>query len=292
MVSSIPCDCFLLATPRAPAKRLIATSAPPAHIAFTVLFIGALALALAHLGLRFISGVDGPVNMQAPAFGTASAPYSDALLWIFGGMQFLLEGSDVALTPNLYRPTIGILFGSVMAVFNSAEAVPAFFFFSLVVVLAVAGLIAMGTRIALMFGLWAMLCVALPGAPLWHALVNVPMPDLPALLFSLTGLFLVLLFLDRRAGVLALCVGLLCLGIATAIRGALLPAGFLLIALCCWQRGWKNVGVLAVAGLASFLAPFILDSLLQRHYQTYNNAFAAFYCVVHDATRFWTSGVR
>ena len=67
----------------------------------------------------------------------------------------------------------------------------------------------MGTRIALMFGLWAMLCVAIPGAPLWHALVNVPMPDLPALLFSLTGLFLVLLFLDRRAGVLALCVGLL-----------------------------------------------------------------------------------
>ena len=45
-------------------------------------------------------------------------------------MQFLLEGSDVALTPNLYRPTIGILFGSVMAVFNSAEAVPAFFFFA------------------------------------------------------------------------------------------------------------------------------------------------------------------
>ena len=59
--------------------------------------------------------------------------------------------------------------------------------------------------------------------------------------------------------------------------------------LCCWQRGWKNVGLLAVAGLVSFLAPFILDSVLQRHYHTYNNAFAAFYCVVHDATRFWTS---
>ena len=162
-----------------------------------------------YLGLRFFDGVDAPLNMQAPVFGSASAPYSDALLWIYGGMQFLLEGSDVALTPYLYRPTIGILFGSVMAVFNSAEAVPAFFFFSILCVLAVVGLIAIGTRIALMFGLWAMLCVALPGAPLWHALVNVPMPDLPALLFSLSGLFFVLLFLDRRAGVFALCVGLL-----------------------------------------------------------------------------------
>ncbi len=164
-----------------------------------------------------------------------------------------------------------------------------FFFLSLMVVLAIAGLIAIGTRIGLIFGLWAILCVALPGASLWQAVVNVPMPDLPALLFSLSGVFFVLLFLDRRAGILTLCVGLLLLGIATAIRGVLLPAGFLLIALCCWQRGWKNVGLLAVAGVVSFLAPFILDSVLQRHYHTYNNAFAAFYCVVHDATRFWTS---
>ena len=122
---------YLLATPRAPAERLVVASAAPERIALTVLFLGALALALVYLGLRFFDGVDAPLNMQAPVFGTASAPYSDALLWIFGGMQFLLEGSDVALTPNLYRPTIGILFGSVMAVFNSAEAVPAFFFFSL-----------------------------------------------------------------------------------------------------------------------------------------------------------------
>ena len=176
-----------------------------------------------------------------------------------------------------------------MAVFDSAEAVPVFFFFSLIVVLAIAGLIAIGTRIGLIFGLWAILCVALPGASLWQAVVNVPMPDLPALLFSLSGLFFVLLFLDRRVGILTLCVGLLLLGIATAIRGALLPAGFLLIVLCCWQRGWKRVGLLAISGLASFLIPFILDNLLQRHYQTYNNAVVGFYCVVHDATRFWTS---
>lgn len=279
---------FLLATPRVPTERLIAASAPPARIAFTVLFVGALALALAHLGLRFLI-IDAPVNMQAPGFGSASAPYSDALLWIFGGLQFLLEGSDVAVTPNLYRPTIGILFGSVMAVWNSVEAVPAFFFFSLLVVLAIAGLTTIGTRIAVMLGLWAILCVALPNAPLWHALVNLPMPDLPALLFSLSGLFLVLLFLNRRAGAFALCIGLLLLGIATAIRGALLPAGFLLIVLCCWQRGWKKVGLLAISGLASFLMPFVLDNLLQRHYQTHNNAVVGFYCVVHDATRFWTS---
>ena len=79
------------------------------------------------------------------------------------------------------------------------------------------------------------------------------------------------------------------LGIATAIRGALLPAGFLLILLCCWQRGWKNIAPLAIAGLASFLAPFILDNLLRQQYHTDNNAVIAFYCVVHDATRFWTS---
>ncbi len=106
---------FLVATPRVRAGRLVATSAAPSLIALSVLFIGVLGLALVHLCLRFFAGFDGPVNMQAPAFGTASVPYSDALLWIFGGMQFLLEGSDVALTPNLYRPTIGILFGSVMA---------------------------------------------------------------------------------------------------------------------------------------------------------------------------------
>ena len=192
---------FLLATPRASAARVAFASPAPERIAPAVLFLGALALALAHLGLRFFDGVDAPLNMQAPVFGSAGAPYSDALLWIYGGMQFLLEGSDVALTPYLYRPTIGILFGSVMAALNSAEAVPAFFFFSLLVVIAIAVVITIGTRIALMLALWAMLCVAIPGAPLWHAFVNVPMPDVPALLFSVSGLLLVLLFLDRRAGV-------------------------------------------------------------------------------------------
>lgn len=280
---------LLVVIPRTPAERLIAARAPPAHIAVTVLFVGAFALALAYLSQRFFTGIDAPVNMLAPVFGSASVPYSDALLWILGGLQFLLEGSDVALTPYLYRPTIGILFGSVMAVFNSAEAVPTFFFLSLLCVLALVSLIASGTRIALMFGLWAMLCVALPGAPLWHVLVNAPMPDLPALLFSVSGLLFVVLFLNRRAGVFALCIGLLLLGIATAIRGALLPAGFLLIVLCCWQRGWKNVGPLAIAGLASFLTPFILDSFLQRHYHINNNAVVHFYCVVHDAARFWSA---
>jgi hypothetical protein len=42
--------------------------------------------------------------------------------------------------------------------------------------------------------------------------------------------------------------------------------------------------------LASFLTPFVFDNLLQRHYQTYNNAVVAFYCVVQDVTRFWTAG--
>ena len=184
-------------------------------------------------------------------------------------MQFLLEGSDVALTPYLYRPTIGILFGSVMAVFNSAEAVPTFFFFSILCVLAVVGLIAIGTRIALMFGLWAMLCVALPGAPLWHALVNVPMPDVPALLFSLSGLLFVLLFLDRRAGVSALCIGLLLLGIATAIRGALLPAGFLLdcaVLLAAWLEERRSY--LPLRAWRAFSHRSFWTVLLQRHYHT------------------------
>ena len=80
-----------------------------------------------------------------------------------------------------------------MAVFNSAEAVPTFFFFAVLPCLLSR---ADGQRntdcVDLRF--MGLAVHRTSRAPLWHAQVHVPMPDVPALLFSLSGLFLVLLF--------------------------------------------------------------------------------------------------
>ena len=204
-------------------------------------------------------------------------------------MQFLLEGSDVALTANLYRPTIGILFGSVMAVFNSAEAVPAFFFFSLIVVLAIAGLIAIGTRIGLML---RFVGHALRGTSRRFTLAGGG--KRPDARFTCSSVLIIGCLLCpsvsrstsrhsdamRRIAIAGYRNG----DPRRVVAGRISSDCAVLLAARLEERG-----LLAVAGLVSFLAPFILDSLLQRHYHTYNNAFAAFYCVVHDATRFWTS---
>ena len=93
----------LLATPRSRAERLIAANGPPAHVALRVLFLGVLALALVQLGLRFFTAVTGPVNMQAPAFGSGERALLRRTALDLWWDAILLEGSDVALTPNLYR---------------------------------------------------------------------------------------------------------------------------------------------------------------------------------------------
>ena len=254
---------FLVAMPFGARQRSIARKFPSARVAIAGLFLSAVGLALILLGQRFAAEMAAPVNLNAMPFGSPHAPDSDAMLWAFGGLQFLLEGPDVPLTPNLYRPTLAIWFGSLMAIFSSIEAVPTFFFFSVLAFLAGASAIAlaMPTRLLLLLSLWAMLCVTLPDAPIWHTLVTVPMPDLPALLFSLIGLFLVALFFQGRVGLFAACIGFLFLGAATTIRGALLPAGFILVLLGCWQRGWKSTGWFATVALASFLTPFVFDNV-------------------------------
>src|SRR6476646_10736553 len=66
-----------------------------------------------------------PENMAAPTFGTAWAPYSDALgPWLEGGFSFLLGLSPPTY---LYRPTIGLFWGSILAAIESVAGIPLFF---------------------------------------------------------------------------------------------------------------------------------------------------------------------
>jgi hypothetical protein len=63
--------------------------------------------------------------MAAPTFGTAWAPYSDSLgPWLEGAITFLFGQS----TPNyLYRPTVGLFWGSILALTGKVAWVPAIF---------------------------------------------------------------------------------------------------------------------------------------------------------------------
>ena len=105
------------------------------------------------------------------------------------------------------------------------------------------------------------------------------------------GLFFVPLFFDGRVGFLLMHripISGHCYGDSWRAATRRFSSRSARLLAARMERHW----MLAIVGLASFLAPFAFDNFLQRHYQTYNNAVVGFFCVVHDATRFWTSGLR
>ncbi len=251
-----------------------------------LVFSIAVLLAAILLAEQFELGLTAPTDPHSTILGTAKAPYSDALLWMFGAVQLSMERWHVQLDPYDYRPTISILFGSILPIFRRVDAIPIFFFSSFLCTVFVSSSLLATTRIGWAVGSWCILTALLPHASLWQTLVTNPMPDLPALVFTLTGTVFVLYGLER-SDTFSFCVGLFSFGIAAAIRGAMLPAGLSILGLWWWKYP-RASSLIRACALVSFAIPIILDNFFQHILHTMNNAPVALYCAATDPTHFWT----
>lgn len=254
----------------------------------TIAGIAAL-VCVATLALDFVHVFRGTENMAAPAYGTASAPYSDALdPWLGGGLSFLFD-----LTPptRLYRPTIGVFWGSVLAMSERVDMIPILFsawFFAIVSAMLVIERNESGVRYATIAWLAiSALSFTETLQTLYVATANV---DLAAFVFTLSG---VILLLWQRPGSGRLDPGLLaaavCLGVAAAVRGPMLLAGpFVIVASTMISRD-SRVTRLLVAGTL-FSLPLIIDGALQRQFGVTNNGLVSLFCVYSDSKHAWTPG--
>lgn len=217
----------------------------------------------------------------ATTYGTAWMPYSDALgPWLQGGLSILF-----GLPPPdyLYRPTIGVFWGSLLGAAGHPAAIPAFFSAWLLAFIAFTLTTGADARArhAMVVGLGV---CALGFATLWrHVFISSLGIDFASLVFTLTGATLVLAA-GGRAPLLAGCV---CLGIAAAVRGPMALAGPLLIAARVLLIDRQSPRAL-VACAALFAAPLVADLAMQRWFGVVNNALPALFCVYSDPTRTWT----
>lgn len=101
---------------------------PPAKVLrqiFTVVIVAAFAVCLMIFAWRTsVTFFEFKNPVQAANMGVASAPYSDALgPWPQGSMSYYLHGVPAT---QLYRPTIGLFFGTIISATQSIAAVPIF----------------------------------------------------------------------------------------------------------------------------------------------------------------------
>jgi hypothetical protein len=242
------------------------------------------AAVLVSLAFAFFAVFGTPENMAAPAFGTAWAPYSDALgPWFEGGLTFLF-----GLPPPvyLYRPTIGLFWGSILGATGRAEMIPMLFTAMLLGAFAAFTLSAENTRVRNAVIVAAAL-FALTFRQTWHTLhISSTAVDLPALALTTSGVLLLLWGRGRHAYA-ALLIGCVYLGIAAAIRGPMMLAAILMIGIRVLLVERTPLAVIAAA-VALFLAPLVVDALLQRHFGVINNGVMAMYCFYSDPSHAWS----
>lgn len=245
---------------------------------------------------------------HAPSFyGTARAPHSDALSWLFGALGFYFYGESHNVL--LLRPTIGVMFSSIFTLSGSIAAIPKVFAgLYAAALLAAFALAELRGRLALL---------ALAGLA-WLAQRELMQPlspdslntDFPSFAFTFAGLLLVMGVLAGRqtkaAGVSVLTAGYLLLGFAAAIRGPMLLAGpVLLLLTLVWsllsERGleqfgkprsgpwwWRAVRTTALAAVA-FVLPVVGDSLLRAGLGLDAPGLIAFYSFYADPTHTLTN---
>lgn len=225
-----------------------------------------------------------PDNMRAPTFGTAWAPYSDALgPWLDGALSFLFGYPP----PNyLYRPTVGLFWGSILAAGGRIEGIPGFFSLWLLSLVTFLTFHVHRCRIGRAFILTLAL-LASTFTSTWHYLnIATTAVDFPALVITLSGILLVLIGVQDKHH-LALLVGSLCLGVAGGIRGPMMIAGPVFFGIAMFAAGRVPVRIM-VASLMIFLLPIVIDITLQRHYVVENNGLIALYCAYADPSHAWT----
>ena len=105
--------------------RLQLSACGPALV--PLVFSMAVLLAAIILAEQFALSLAAPTDLHSTILGTAKAPYSDSLSWTFGAVEFAMERWHVNLSPYVYRPTISMLFASILSIFHRVDAIPIFF---------------------------------------------------------------------------------------------------------------------------------------------------------------------
>jgi hypothetical protein len=237
--------------------------------------------ALAFLAVHFLQALTTLPDMAQPMNGSAWAPHSDALgPWLEGGLAYLF-----GLPPPfyLYRPTVGIFWGSILAATARIEWIPLFF---VLWILATGATLAFSAADrALRAALVLTLAYAAIRFPQTWATVGLDV-DLASLALTFSGILLFLWDRGRWADA-AFAVGCACLGAAAAIRGPMMIAGPVLIAIRLLRMERVSVRVLAVAALL-FMAPIVFDVGLQDRYGIGSNGMQVLYCIYWDPSHSWT----
>ena len=212
-------------------------------------------------------------------WGNARMAFSDAGVWLRGGLRFFF---GMSAEPNLYRPTIGVVYASLIAFTGTTISIALFplllFLIALPVFFVSCG---PGTRpLVLAFVLVLTLFF---GEQFGALFVSIGTMMTEAMVWAFTLIAYLLIVASVGAdGIAALpaAVGFVILGMAAAARGLQLGGGLVVF---CGLLMWfgRREPKLKLAGLfVALAAPCALDALLQRHYGIRANALQLIYVFV------------
>lgn len=231
----------------------------------------------------------GHLNYPWSPFGTARVPVSDALEpWLHGTLSYYFHYEP---TPMLYRPTVGLIFSSLLSSFGSLHLnwIPVFFACFLLATLTLyfwsaPPVLAAPVVLLLLFSALEFSEVI---APLGIGTLQV---DFPSFVFTISGiLFLILAFSRRPLSLAAASVAFLLLGMAAAMRGPLMLSGpaLLLGALFFLPRRARTRGILLLC--ACFFFPLAVDWIIQKSSGLANNGLIACFSFYSDPRNMWTA---
>jgi hypothetical protein len=234
----------------------------------------------------------GHLNYPWSPFGTARVPLSDALEpWLHGTLSYYFHHEP---TPMLYRPTVGLIFSSLLSSFGSLhlEWIPVFFACFLLATLILyfwSAPPALAAPVVLLL-VFSALEFGKVVAPLNVGTLQV---DFPSFVLTLSGLlFLILAFSRHPVSLAAASVAFLLLGMAAAIRGPLMLGGpvLLLGAIFLLYRSAQRRGILLLG--ACFLFPLIVDWTIQKSHGLVNNGLVACFSFYSDPLHTWTAAAN
>jgi hypothetical protein len=190
--------------------------------------------------------------------------------------------------PNLYRPTIGLFYSSILTCSQSIAAIPKVFiaiFLAALICLFFQGPVRLRIILAATLSLFALNYDRYIGAVNPECLTV----DFWSLSFSCLGLFLIGIGQRNKDGPAPpLVAGFILLGLVAAIRGPQLLGGALVLAWCFlgWVK-WRRWRTALLSSLA-FFTPTLIDNLIRSAYHVTDDARVTFYCVYMDPGHAWT----
>ncbi len=228
----------------------------------------------------------------ANGFGTASVPYSDALdPWLHGALSYFLHNRPF---DNLYRPTIGLFYGTIISITSRTESIPVFS--DVICYAGFFGLFICGGR-----GYRLPLTGTLAILVVFFGYIIRPLNpetlciDFWALGVTLAGVWMLALGDAKDApSPSTVAAGFFLLGLVACVRGPQIGSGIVLFILVVpgWlrRRQWFAVVVFAVL----FALPTLIDSTIRRLYHSEDNVSVVLYSFYSDPTHQWnpTIGAR